>query len=465
MNPIEVPNKTKIAIIASDVSSNSLGRAYMLADALSSQYAVTLIGPAYQENNYSIWEPVKNSKIPVQLFHANNSLKLYDQLKLVASKIDAHLVIACKPRMPSFYLGLLIRSQNNAPLILDIDDYELSFFSDHSKNLRNSDLLRPKGKAWSILAELLIQHADQILVSNIALQKKYGGTVIPHARNETTFDPALYNKMARRKELGIAETDKIALFMGTPREHKGLVKLSQAIKDCKDKTYKLCIIGSFPDNTLREELQAIAGDRLILMPNQPFQDTAKNVAIADLVCLVQHAENETAKYQLPAKAIDAIAMGIPVLATETEPIMPLIEQGLIVPTSEQTLAEDLEQALKNAEELHQKQLANRPIFIANYSYKAILNELEKVITSSPINLMPLPDSTFTFIDTFRTIVHEKKDLSDQTKKQAQTIKQQERKIEKLRNSLRTIEESNSWKLTFPLRRLSELINKPAQKKH
>ena len=48
----------------------------------------------------------------------------------VAMNVVCDLVVVCKPRLPSLLIGALIRNANNCPMILDIDDHELSFVKD-----------------------------------------------------------------------------------------------------------------------------------------------------------------------------------------------------------------------------------------------------------------------------------------------------------------------------------------------
>jgi len=389
--------KLTIAIISWSVSHNPLGRAYMLAEALSSRYKVQLIGFVFDRYGRAIWEPVKNGPISIDSYPGNNFPGFAETLESVALNIEADIILVCKPRIPSLQLGLLMKAFQNRPLILDIDDDEISFMNEQKGHVLD-ELRVPYGETWTRFSETLIPYADHILVSNVSLQDKYGGTVIPHARDEKTFDPELYSKEERRKQLGISLEDKIVIFLGTPREHKGLAELLKAVKECKNPSYKLCIMGSFPDSKLKKQLQSIGGDQLILLPDQPFKDIAKNIVIADAVCLLQDIESEVSKYQLPAKAIDAIAMGIPILATKTPPIESLISQGLIMLTSLETISKDIDKVLSNSSSLHIEQLKKRPIFLEKYSHEAISDNIERVMKECLKYPKPLPIEALNFID-------------------------------------------------------------------
>ena len=369
----------------------------MLAEALSPRYHVQIIGFVFEKFGSLVWEPVRDSKIPIISCQGTDYPDFNDTLRSIAPTVNTDVILVSKPRLPSMQLGLLMKAQKNRPIILDIDDYELSLFKGGVRsNLFN--LKKPYGCAWSSYAESLIHYADQLFVSNMVLQNKYGGTVIPHARNEKVFDPTLYSKEKRRIELSIPLEDKIILFLGTPRRHKGLIELMRALKVPGNESFKLCIMGAFPDQDLEDEIKAAGDKQLLLFPSQPFHELANNLAVADFVCVLQDPESEISKYQLPAKAIDAAAMGIPVLAYRTPPLEALIDKGLVIPTTANSLAENLKKVLTNSELLQQEQQARRNIFLEEYSYGAILEKMEHVINKSLLKPKPLPDSALSFIN-------------------------------------------------------------------
>lgn len=386
----------KVSILVWNIGNNSLGRAYMLAEALRPFYEVEIIGPLFEELGTSIWEPLKNASIPMHVFPGANYPQFLETLQEVSQQIDGDIILVCKPRLPSFQLGLMAKAHRNRPLILDIDDYELDFINP-SIFESLSDFKKPYRAFWTSFAEKLIIHADLVIVSNLKLQEKYGGIVIPHARDHNLFAPHLYDREKRRKELGISPKDKIILFMGTPRDHKGLLEIMQAVKGCGEKSYKLCVIGTFPSIKLKKQLISAGGDQLILIPNQPFDDIAKNMAIADVVCLMQSKDRIISNYQFPAKAIDAVAMGIPLLSSPVPPLKPLFEQGLVNETGSNTLTQDLKKVLTYSEALKKERQKKRNIFIKEYSYQAISFKMVALIDRILKAYAPLPPEALSFI--------------------------------------------------------------------
>lgn len=135
-----------IAVISWCLSHNALGRAYMLAEALSSRCQVKLIGFIF--DNKPIWEPVKNSSIPITSYQGSSFPEFANILEKAALDIDADIILVCKPRIPSLQLGLLIKAFHNKPLILDIDDEEIGFINKQSGYTPN-DLKIPSGETWT----------------------------------------------------------------------------------------------------------------------------------------------------------------------------------------------------------------------------------------------------------------------------------------------------------------------------
>ena len=139
--------------------------------------------------------------------------------------------------------------------MLDVDDYELSFFRDRSPltleeaalNSGSRDYNRPQAETWTRYCESLVPLFDQITVSNEELQKKFGGVILPHVRSELDFDPSAYPRNAIRAELGFRPEDKVILFAGTLRMHKGVERIVDAVKKLPHLNCKLMIVGTAPD--------------------------------------------------------------------------------------------------------------------------------------------------------------------------------------------------------------------------
>lgn len=389
-----------VLVISWDVGHNPLGRAYMLAEVVQRVARHTVImGFQFPRYGKQLWEPVSDGQLPVISIPGSNFPDFNSTLERIKDRIKPDVVIACKSRFPSVYLGLQLKQKLNCPVLVDVDDHELSFFKNKTQlNLSDLEIIAEQGKLessepyeeiWTRLTENLLTFTDEILVSNRALQKKFGGVVIPHVRDETRFDPKLYDGTKIREHYNIPKHFKIVLFFGTPRLHKGLDTLAEAVNAIEDEDFRLLIVGTTTDRSVTNKLDNLAPGRIIYLPNQPFNDIPKILSMANVVCLPQNQDHAISKYQLPAKAIDAIAMGVPLLVSRTEPLMDLIDHGVAQLIEFNTLPQTLEQVgCRNFYE-NQDHNSLRDRFLSHYSYqssaKAIRQVLEQVLSKQKLN--------------------------------------------------------------------------------
>ena len=83
------PRRAKALFLTSNLASNSLGRAYLLAELLQSDYDVRIAGPI--EKNAKIWEPCPTDDIPIDVWcrHQPSVVELIRQ----ANRFDADVVV------------------------------------------------------------------------------------------------------------------------------------------------------------------------------------------------------------------------------------------------------------------------------------------------------------------------------------------------------------------------------------
>lgn len=374
-----------VAVIAWDVGHNPLGRAHLLAEALERRYNVALIGFQFPRYGDAVWKPLRDARVQPKVTPGCDFPAFQQTLSAMVSRIDADAVIACKARLPAVQLGLMLKAVRNRPLLVDVDDYELAFFENRQPlaNLAEvppQTLVTPHDESWTRYAERLLPYADELLVSNPALARRYGGVVVPHARDETRFDPARVDAAAARRRLRLRRSHRVVLFVGTPRPHKGVMQVLQAVKACGSRDFRLVVVGTPPDEWFAADLKRAGGDVLKMVPDQPFERLPELLAVADLVCLLQDTQSEISRYQLPAKVVDAAAMGIPVLASRTEPLEPLIEAGVVEPVTADTLAGRVDYWLRAAAEERRRQaVVSRRWFLEHASYAAVLPTLASLI--------------------------------------------------------------------------------------
>lgn len=344
-------NTLSVAVSGWDLSHNAAGRAVTLAELY--QYAgfnnVTVIGAILQnkKKNKSIWAPIRGHQIPFSFFEVdlnNIDLLLHKAINFVINN-PFDIVHLSKPRITNILLGVLYKYIWNSTVFMDIDDEELAFIG--NRPLRKFSSKEIKGPIWTELSLKYYDIFNGVTVSNPALQKKYGGTIIPHVRNEQIFKPSLSLKKQNRELYGIKDDDIVVLFFGTPKRHKGLLETAKAIAEVEHKNIIFMIVGDFDEQQLKNELIDIEGVNYLFLPNQPYDKIGDIVSVGDICILMQDKNSEIAKYQLPAKLIDALAMGVIVFLQQTEATSGFIDERYIRLVDRDSLSNVLKECISN----------------------------------------------------------------------------------------------------------------------
>ena len=221
--------------------------------------------------------------------------------------------------------------------------------------------------------------ADAITVTNVALQRRYGGVLIPQIRDESAFDPAPFDRDAIRADFGYGKDDRAILFLGRPYRHKGLHRVAEGLHKLGSEKYKLCIIESILDDQLRTYFSSLGNRNIQFLPDRPFHDALKTLCLADLVCLLQDPAHSTPSHQMPAKFVDALAMGVPMLGTQTPPLMDAARDGLIEVLGDEPLHERIDEIFRIFARHKESTIRNRAILCEQYSYVANRSRLMDVI--------------------------------------------------------------------------------------
>lgn len=409
-------DRPKVAVVAWDLGHNPFGRAHLLADLLRGRFDVELWGAQFDRYGSGLWPPLQDTDLPIHRFPGGPFPDFLDTLEDTARRIDADAIYVSKPRLPSLALGVLAKELWDRPLVVDIDDFEPSFF-DESTGLAldelvhhrdDPDLLLPFGRLWTRACESVAAEADQITVSNRELEARYGGIVIPHARDESVFDPERFDRAAIRHGLGLGDDDRLVLFGGTPRAHKGIVELLDAVARLGDERIRVGVFATRELDDLRSEIRSL--DRWILpLPTHSFADLPRLLAAADLTCALQSPEHPVSRFQMPAKVTDAMAMGVPCLVTPVPPLQPLLDKDVIeVFDGDTPLHERVREILQRGEETIDRTRRAREVFLESYSYAAVQPALaatfERLLEGPPPLTPRLASLTSTAREVFRPTV-------------------------------------------------------------
>jgi len=316
----------KISILGFDLSDNATGRADLLARLLAPRYAVEVVGPRFGTD---VWRPAREGAVSYRALPGVRYPGFARLAPRLARLADGDVLFASKPRPTSYGVALLARRQRPRPLLLDIDDWELGFFYRSGvwgRLGRALNLGNPNGLPWTWLSERLAARADALTVASRFLQRRFGGTLLPHVRDTEAWDPARVDGAAARAELGVGDAG-VVMFLGTPRGHKGVDDLVAAMEGLAGA--RLVIVGADPRGDVARRWAARTN--VTVRGEIPFDEVPRYLAAADVVAVPQRATTDTLG-QVPAKLFDAMAMGRAIVSTSVSMIPEILEGcGLIAP--------------------------------------------------------------------------------------------------------------------------------------
>jgi glycosyltransferase involved in cell wall biosynthesis len=175
--------------------------------------------------------------------------------------------------------------------------------------------------------ERLAARADTITVASRFLQRRFGGTLVPHVRDTEAWDPVRYDRAAARARLGLG-AERVVMFLGTPRGHKGVDDLVEAV-GLVGGDVRLVLVGADAGGEAGRRWARHAWVRLV--GEIPFDDVPRYLVAADAVAVPQRATSDTVG-QVPAKLFDAMALARPIVSTAVSMIPEILEGcGVLVP--------------------------------------------------------------------------------------------------------------------------------------
>lgn len=397
-------NKLKVSLVVSDLSESGAGRwggavrPFLLSQALKSiNCEVEIVGFSFGEMASSL----ADSEIPIFSLPGRQYPGFLKSVSNLQKRIDGDIIYAYKPKPSSFGVSLLRKLQTRQPVILDIDDWELSWYGGDKWKYRRKlkqfarDLLKPNGELrnpdhplYLKWLENWVSSADVVTTHTQFIQNRFGGVYLPNGKNTTLFDPSLYDSEASRKHHGLSEF-RIIMFPGAPRPYKGVEDVLIALEQIDEPDLKLVIVGGSPYDEYDTELRTKWGHRIIQLPKFPANVMPEIVSAAHLIVVPQR-DVPAAQAQFPLKLTDGMAMAKPVLATRVGDIPNILgDTGyLVAPSSPEQLAERIKWIFNHLEEANIKGREARERCMKFYSINSmaeILSDLLPKVLGYPLS--------------------------------------------------------------------------------
>ncbi|MGJ7442274.1 glycosyltransferase [Aquipuribacter sp. MA13-6] len=280
--------------------------------------------------------------------------------RLVRGSTDVLMTV--KALQVSLGAGLRLARATGVPLLADVDDPDLEVVTIHSGDTPADSARR----MWQD-RRLMPSHAKLAVnarrtpttVSNPALQRRWGGVVVPHARPDPG-DGAPHTSSA-----------PLVGFIGTSRGHKGLPLLRAAVARLADEGWRLLVTEAPPtDAAPWEQWVGPLDGRL---------DPLSLTAASDVVVIPSEAKRYGSA-QLPLKLVDAMLIGRAVVVSDVGPLPWAV--GPTGPVFRSGSLDDLVAALRplaDPRERARRGAAARALALSRYTVPSVAPLLERAL--------------------------------------------------------------------------------------
>ncbi len=269
-------------------------------------------------------------------FVRNTAAKLHD--------VEKYDLILSNCIVPDGYAAVLLGKTLNLPVVCSPVGHDIMILPKKYKFtlkpilycLLNADLVYANSR-------ILALETERLTKNKIRVETIYRGC------NLELFSKSKYSKEGIRKHYGIKDEDLVFTFMGTIQKEKGLEELTEAFFSIvrKNKHVKLSLIGGGPFMTQMKEHFSHKGisERVLWHGVVEHNKTPELLAIADFFVFPSYSEG------MPNALIEAMAMDLPVIATNVGGIPELVQNeitGLLInPRSVEELETAMERFIKN----------------------------------------------------------------------------------------------------------------------
>ena len=376
----------KVSVLSWDLSRNHFAKPFCVADALSRTVEAELVSFRFFEQAFRPLEDTK-PEFATKYFEGGDFPDFFRNFSQAIDAITGDVIYVVKPRLTSLGLALLANYHTGKPIMLEVNDLETVVTSAkvtdvHQRhdleavfdNLEEAQV--PHSAIWSQVLDPLVNELPVTFTHNINLNRHYGSRSLymRNIKDERIYDPSLYDRDRIRSEYGFKSDDRIILFGGLVRKHKGIFELVELIEQLADSRYKLLIVGNRETPDLKKLAgQKLSGNVTVLPPQTPQQMAELNYA-SDLVLLWLDPNVPASRYQSPYKMSDAFAMGPAIIASPTSDLADFSRRELLwnVPFGEMdVLVETIRKIFDNEEELHRRRERARQFFLREFSYNAV----------------------------------------------------------------------------------------------
>ncbi len=149
--------------------------------------------------------------------------------------------------------------------------------------------------------------------------------VVPNAVGQEFVDPPLPRGPARRA-LRLPADAFVVGTVTTLNGYEGIDTLVEAVRLLDDPSVRLLVVGDGPQGARLRQLAAPYADQMVFTGRVPHALVREHLAAMDLFC-VPRRETPVTVLVPPLKPLEAMASGLPVLASDLPPLVEQVEPG------------------------------------------------------------------------------------------------------------------------------------------
>ncbi|MGB3491572.1 MAG: glycosyltransferase family 4 protein [Elainellaceae cyanobacterium] len=383
-----------ISLVVSDLSTRGAGRwggavrPFLLTQALQRLgHSVEMVG--FVPAGAAVGTQASDG--PIHIIQAQPYPYFFRSAAQLLGRLRGDVIYAYKLKPTSFGLGMLRCLTSRQPLLLDIDDWELSWHGGDRIHYRPSaqqlarDILKPDGALrqpdhplYLKWIEGWVNRADAVTTHTQFLRDRFGGTYVPNGKDIDLFRPDAYNSDVSRRKLGLSNY-RVLMFPGAPRPYKGLEDILAAIAQINEPDIRLVIVGGSPYDDYDQQLMHQWRPWMVQLPKVSYEQMPEVVSAAHMIVVPQRDVPAT-RAQFPLKLTDGMAMAKPILATTVGDIPDILgETGyLVTPNHVDQMAQTIRWMFQNMEEAQEKGRQARQRCVEKFSIESMAASLAPI---------------------------------------------------------------------------------------
>jgi len=324
----------RVSILVPDISSNIVWAATAIARALRAKFEVEIVGPDLGTGVYAMFRGLFE-------FHAIPAPRIYRvpeffaDCRRLGAALTGDLIIAMKAYADTVPVALREKRRHGKSVLVYLDEWDAAPLYERPRLARVVQFLRecrhPLDEAYFPLVERMLVRADGVIATSSFVQRKFGGWVVPLGVDTNSYAPQPPAALAGlRRKLGL-EKERLIVFGGLVRPHKGVELILEALALIADPGLKLLVVGPETETVAAFKAHPRWAPYLVCAGAQAKAQMPLFLDLAELIVIAQD-DSRLGPSQVPCKISEAMAMAKPVIATAVSDLPDILAGcGRIVP--------------------------------------------------------------------------------------------------------------------------------------